>query len=106
MKKCVVGPDTYINIMSSDLSEDELYFEEEEVDSDQLDPIPDESLSYVRSLWVCNPIDFNLREVQEIRVPAEVDEEFPPEWKEMEEISGKKTGMKFHPGMKSKKKCV
>ena len=30
--------------MSSDLSEDELYLEEEEVDSDQLDPIPDESL--------------------------------------------------------------
>ena len=30
--------------MSSDLSKDELYSEEEEVDSDQLDPIPDESL--------------------------------------------------------------
>ena len=45
--------------MSSDLSEDELYSEEEEVYSDQLDPIPDESL--IRSLWVCNPIVFNLR---------------------------------------------
>ena len=32
--------------MSSDLSEDELYSEEEEVYSDQLDPIPDESLMY------------------------------------------------------------
>ena len=42
---------------------------------------------YVRSLWVCNPIVFNLREVQEIRVPAEVDEEFPPNNNEMEEIS-------------------
>ena len=30
--------------MSSELSEDELYSEEEEVDIDQLDPIPDESL--------------------------------------------------------------
>ena len=30
--------------MSSELSEDELYSEEEEVDSDQLDPIPDGSL--------------------------------------------------------------
>ena len=30
--------------MSSELSEDELYSEEEEVDSDQLDPIPDQSL--------------------------------------------------------------
>ena len=42
---------------------------------------------YVRSLWVCNPISFNLREVQEIIVPAEVDEEFPPNNNEMEEIS-------------------
>ena len=47
--------------MSSDLSEDELYSEEEEVDSDQLDPIPDEPY------------------------PAEVDEEFPPNNNEMEE---------------------
>ena len=30
--------------MSSDLSEDELYSEEEEVDSDQFNHIPDESL--------------------------------------------------------------
>ena len=60
--------------------------EEEEVDSDKfiiiflMNP-------YIRSLWVCNPIVFNLREVQEISVPAEVDGEFPPNNNEMEEIS-------------------
>ena len=32
--------------MSSDLSEDELYSEEEEVGSDQFDHIPDESFMY------------------------------------------------------------
>ena len=49
---------------------------------------------YVRSLWVCNPIVFNLREVQEIRVPAEVDEKFPPNNNEMEEISESRAGNK------------
>ena len=49
---------------------------------------------YVRNLWVCNPIVFNLREVQEIRVPAEVDEEFPPNNNEMEEISESRAGNK------------
>ena len=47
---------------------------------------------YVQNLWVCNPIVFNLREVQEIRVPAEVDEEFPPNNNEMEEISESRAG--------------
>ena len=47
---------------------------------------------YVRSLWVCNPISFNLREVQEIIVPAEVYEEFPPNNNEMEEISESRAG--------------
>ena len=49
---------------------------------------------YVRSLWVCNPIVFNLREVQEIRVPAEVDEEFPPNNYEIKEISESRAGNK------------
>ena len=49
---------------------------------------------YVRNLWVCNPIVFNLREVQEIRVPAEVDEEFPSNNNETEEISESRAGNK------------
>ena len=49
---------------------------------------------YVRNLRVCNPIVFNLREVQEIRVPAEVYEEFPPNNNEMEEISESRAGNK------------
>ena len=48
---------------------------------------------YVRSLLVCNPIVSNMREVQVIRVPAEVDEEFPPNNNEMEEeISESRVG--------------
>ena len=49
---------------------------------------------YVRNLWVCNPIVFNLREVQEIRVPAEVDEEFPSNNNETEKISESRAGNK------------
>ena len=49
---------------------------------------------YVQNLWVYNPIVFNLREVQEIRVPAEVDEEFPSNNNETEEISESRAGNK------------
>ena len=77
--------------MFSDLSEEELYSEEEEVDSDQFDPIPDKSLC--TKFMGLQPYSFEPERDQASRVPAEVDESFPPNI-EMEEISEARAGNK------------